>query len=114
MSNKKVSLIVVIGAMLFSAQVFASTVGPEAKLTWDYEDPLPDNVDGFRLYCADVPVWEGVGRIVMLSNTSMPVGRQDCHVVAYNAAGESDASNVVEVKYVTGKPVKPDNLRVQP
>ena len=90
----------------------AATVGPDAQMVWDYAEPLPDNVDGFRVYCADTPVWEGVGRVVLLSNTSMPVGRQDCYVVAYNAAGESDPSNIIDVRYVTAKPVNPNNLKV--
>ena len=88
-----------------------STSPPTAKLTWDYDDP--DLIDGFRIYCAGTMVWEGTDYPVMLADTTMQIGRQDCTVRAYNAFDESLDSNSVTVKYVTGKPVPASNLRTE-
>ena len=100
--------------LLFTPAAWAfSTSPPTAQLTWDYPDPLPETVDGFRLYCAGALVWEGAEYPVTLSDTAMVQGRQDCYVTAYNALDESEQSNVVDVKYVTGRPVPPAGLRTQ-
>ena len=96
---------------LLASAAAAETIPPTAQFTWDYPDPLPDTVDGFRLYCAGSLVWEGAEYPVTLSDTAMVQGRQDCYVTAFNALDESDSSNVVDVKYVTGKPVPPAGLR---
>ena len=103
---------VIFACLLVGSVYAAGTVGPTARLAWDYETPLPWYVDGFRLYCANEPVWTGTDLEVALGETEMQMGQQDCFVTAYGGDQESDPSNVLAVKYLIGKPVAPTNLRV--
>lgn len=99
--------------LLFMMPALAGTVSSTSKFTWDYPVEGLDDIDGFRLYCVDQVVWQGVSQIATIADTVMTTGKQDCYVKAYNTLGESGPSNVVEAKYVNAKPTNnPNNFKL--
>lgn len=98
--------------LLLPLTALADTVGPGSSVAWDYVDPMPPNVDGFRLYLNGAPVWEGTVRTVALSDVGITQDQlSDLYVVAYNAVGESEASNTLSFFYVTQAPAAPAGVR---
>ena len=100
---------IIAALLLFPGLALADTVGPEARMTWDYVDPMPSFVDGFRLYCNDEVVYEGDSKLINIPITKG--GDYQCYVVAYNTAGESEASNALGFTFVTTVPPAPTVLR---
>lgn len=98
--------------LLLATPVQAQTVAPGCSIDWDYADPMPENVDGFRLYNDDVKVWEGVNHPVPCADFFMEDGRNTLKVTAYNAADESLRSNPLTFVYVTSAPDAPTVLRM--
>lgn len=102
-------------ALLLASPILAhsATCGPGTTLAWDYAQPLPANVDGFRLYANGVQVWTGTPL-----DATPELGAADetktFHVTAYNDAAESGPSNTVSCEYVTGAPAAVLNLRFLP
>ncbi len=88
----------------------ADTVGPAAQMTWDYPDPMPAHVDGFNLYCnGGAPVWSGTEKLIAIPLSQG--GDYSCYVTAFNAVGESEASNTLNFTYVITAPDAPTVLR---
>lgn len=84
----------------------ALTVKSDCSLTWDYVEPLPSNVDGFRLFVDGTPIWRGTERVVSCVDLGIGVGAHEAYVVAYNAAGESMPSNTLTFLVVDSGPVE--------
>jgi len=83
----------------------AQTAGPGCEFTWDYADPLPANVDGFKFYLDGVETWTGAVKTVSCAAIGLDVaGTYNAYVTAYNDAGQSAASNTLTFEYVTGAP----------
>jgi hypothetical protein len=77
------------------------------RVAWDF--PAAETPDGFRVFCDGAILANYSPSQVTKSTTSdpamvtytatvpgLPAGRHTCHVVAFNAAGDSLPSNVVE------------------
>jgi len=98
--------------LLIPSIVAAATCGPGTTLAWDYDEPLPANVDGFRLYANDVTVWEGTA---LQATPALGVeGETTFYVTAYNDADESLPSNTVSCQFVSTAPPAVLNLRFLP
>lgn len=107
---KKLILLIV----LFPSLSFAATA------SWDaVTDP---ELQGYRLYRAPGPcanpgafaTIETYGVVTTGAVTNPATNGTYCHrLTAFNAAGESPFSNMVEYKYVVVPPVAPQNLSVK-
>ena len=80
--------------LLFPLAALAEVCGPGTELAWDYEQPLPANVDGFRLYANDVEVWAGA-TLTAQPDLGLVAETKTFYVVAYNQDRESLHSNSV-------------------
>ncbi len=104
--------LLLLGLLLIAGNAFALTAGPGCSYEWDYADPLPADVDGFRLYCDGGVVYTGTQPTVTCAAAGTEVvGPHSCYAVAYNASGESTPSNTLDYDFVTGGPSAPLNLR---
>lgn len=94
----------------------AETVGPGCAFAWDYVQPLPADVDGFRFYLDGTHTWTGTTLEAACADAGVTVpGTHSAYVVAFNDVGESGQSNVLTFTYVTGAPIDaPTMLRFQP
>lgn len=89
----------------------AGTASPDNKLVWEYGDT--SFIDGFRLYCNDELVWQGESLEAPISATALiPQNIHTCVVKAYNASGDSAASNAVTFPLVDTPPSSPTSIRV--
>jgi hypothetical protein len=102
-------------ALLLFSPILAhgATCGPGTTLAWDYAQPLPANVDGFRLYANGVQVWTGTG-LQATPDLGETQESKTFWVTAYNDAQESGQSNSVICEYVTNAPPAVLNLRFLP
>ncbi len=90
--------------MLFvSVGVHAETCGPGTEVAWDYEQPLPSNVLGFRLYANDVEVWNGI-TLTAQPDLGSAAETKSFYVRAYNSNRESLNSNAVDCDFEPGGP----------
>jgi len=108
--------LIAIALLLASSAAHALTAGPGCILAWDYAQPLPTDVDGFRLTINGAVAWTGtpLEASCEAAGISTP-GEYLAIVKAYNDAGESASSNELVFTYVTGAPVDaPTMLRFQP
>ena len=99
--------------LLFPIASHAITAGPGCEFGWDYTEPLPANVDGFRFYLDDVMVWEGSTKTVTCATVGVATEKEyQAYVTAYNDAAESLPSNTLVFTYVNAAPAEtPTNLR---
>lgn len=108
----------IVGLVLGLAAVAcqAETVGPGCTFAWDYAQPLPTVVDGFRFYLDGTATWTGTTLETACVDAGVTVpGTHSAYVVAYNDVGESGQSNTLTFTYVTGAPIDaPMTLRFQP
>ena len=94
--------------------VMAETAGSGCTMAWDYVEPMPSNVDGFRVYINDAEAWTGTEKTVSCEDAGVTVaGEYTAYVKAYNAAAESDPSNTLTFVFVTDAPAEPLNFRFQ-
>ena len=102
--------------LLASSAAHALTAGPGCILAWDYAQPLPADVDGFRLTINGATAWTGTPLEVSCAVAGIATpGEYSAFVTAYNDVGESASSNELVFTYVTGAPIKaPTMLRFQP
>ena len=90
----------------------AQTTGPGCTMAWDYAEPMPSNVDGFRVYINDAEAWTGTEKTVSCEDAGVTVaGDYSAYVKAYNAAAESDPSNTLTFTFVTDGPDAPLDFR---
>ena len=102
------------GLALLATTVQAQTVGPGCSFAWDYADPMPSDVDGFRLYVGGAVAWEGAVKTVTCEMAGIDAsGDYSVHVTAYNAAGESAPSNTLGFTFAATAPSSPSNLRIE-
>ena len=99
--------------LLLPSFVWAATCGPGTSLAWDYTQPLPTNVDGFKLYANAVEVWTGTD-LTATPDLGTTEETKTFYVTAYNSAQESAQSNSVSCEFVTTGPALPLNLRFAP
>ena len=100
--------------LLLPSFVLAQTVGPGCSFAWDYADPMPSDVDGFRLYVGGAVAWEGAVKTVTCEAAGIDTsGEYSVHVTAYNAAGESAPSNSLGFTFAATAPSSPSNLRIE-
>lgn len=69
----------------------SSAYAAPLTFAWDYPSADYDRVDGFRLVCGSVMMWEG--KALETAPVDFPIGEQACHVVAYlgtEVSGPSD------------------------
>ena len=100
--------------LLLPSFVFAQTVGPGCSFAWDYAEPMPADVDGFRLYVGGTVAWEGAVKTVTCERAGIDAsGDYSVHVTAYNAAGESAPSNTLGFTFAATAPSSPSNLRIE-
>lgn len=100
--------------LLFASTAQAETVGPGCSFAWGYAQPLPANVDGFRLYLNGIQVWEGAELTATCAAAGLALeGEHQVWVTAFNAASESESSNILTFYYVSGAPAAPTTLRFQ-
>jgi len=92
---------------LVAIPVYAETVAPGCSIGFDYADPIPAHVDGFRLYNGDVKIWEGRSKLISCDDLSFEDGQINLTAKAYNAVGESQPSNAIDFVYVTTVPSAP-------
>jgi hypothetical protein len=105
-----------IALLLASSATHALTAGPGCILAWDYAQPLPADVDGFRLTINGAVAWTGTPLEASCADAGIATpGEFSAFVYAYNDAGESASSNELIFTYVTGAPINaPTMLRFQP
>ena len=105
-----------IALLLVSSAAHALTAGPGCILAWDYAQPLPADVDGFRLTVNGATAWTGTPLEVSCAVAGIATpGEYLATVKAYNDVGESASSNELIFTYVTGAPINaPTMLRFQP
>lgn len=103
--------ILLAAALALTGAVHAETASPDNRLAWDYDGTI--FIDGFRLYCNDEVVWQGETLEAVLSATTLvPNDIHTCVVKAYNASGESAASNAVTFPLVDTPPSSPISIRI--
>ena len=104
----------IIALVFFAASAQAATVGPGCSFAWDYVDPMPSHVDGFRLYVGGSVAWEGAVKTVTCATAGIDTsGEYSIYVTAYNAAGESAPSNIVGFTFAATAPSSPSDLRIE-
>jgi hypothetical protein len=105
-----------VALLLASSAAHALTAGPGCILAWGYAQPLPADVDGFRLTVNGAVAWTGTPLEASCEAAGIAApGEYLATVKAYNDAGESAPSNDLVFTYVTGGPVNaPTSLRFQP
>ena len=69
--------------LLFPSIALALNCGPGTELAWEYEQPLPANVDGFRLYVNDVETWTGT-TLTAQPDLGVVVETKTFYIRAYN------------------------------
>ena len=108
--------LIAIALLLVSSAAHALTVGPGCILGWDYAQPLPADVDGFRLTINGAVAWTGTPLEASCEAAGIAApGEYSAFVYAYNDVGESAPSNELVFTYVTGAPINaPTMLRFQP
>ena len=107
--------LIAIAVLLASSAVHSLTAGPGCILAWDYAQPLPADVDGFRLTVNGAPAWTGTPLEAPCADAGIAApGEYLATVKAYNDVGESASSNELVFTYVTVAPINaPTMLRFQ-
>ena len=108
--------LIAIALLLATSAAQALTAGPGCILAWDYAQPLPADVDGFRLTINGAVAWTGTPLETSCADAGIAApGEYVATVTAYNDVGESASSNELVFTYVTGAPINaPTSLRFQP
>ena len=108
--------LIAIALLLASSAAHALTAGPGCILAWDYAQPLPADVDGFRLTVNGASAWTGTPLEASCADAGIATpGEYSAFVAAYNDVGDSGPSNTLTFTYVTGAPSNaPTNLIFQP
>jgi len=112
MKKLSVALFIAIFLVVFSSAVPALTVAPGCGVQWDEMDPLPGNVDGFRIKNNGTDVWEGTANLVSCDDFNPPLseGSISLTVVTYNAVSESNASASLDFFFVENQPPTPTGV----
>lgn len=109
-----VGLILAIGAGIKSAHAEGVITGPDCSARWTAPS---GTVQGYRIYVGATATTKTqrahvASTSVQCSALNLVAGQHYVHVTAYNAAGESGASNTLPFVLVTAAPGVPTGLEL--
>lgn len=120
--TRRITTVFALSIALLLSTVFASTayaegvsVGPNCALTWDA--PADGPVDGYKVFVGPTETTKTerasvTDTRVSCADLALLGEQQHAHVVAYNIAGDSEASTNLPFVLVSAPPGAPDNLRL--